>query len=324
LLLVSWKAGLWAPAGRAQVSALFSEANPVFVLLSVLIQFVLNYASAFKWWMLLRSRGIHVSSLRLWAYYCIGLFYNLLLPTSMGGDVVRVHELRRHTGRGAEAVASVFVERFTGMITLVLFALMAVLINLHQFNQPLITSSLLFLSALILGIGWFVLDPRPLRLADALLRRLLPRLAFLTANLHKIQLSVQHYRHDRAALAAAFVNSLIFHLLAVVNVWLATRVFADTMTMPAALVATPVIMLLMNLPVSIGGIGLLEFAYTFTFELLGLGPALGLSVALLMRSKTLMDAALGGLCHPLLLRGRDISREIAADTPDGVQVEKSP
>ncbi len=324
LLLVSWKAGLWTPAGREQLAALFVGASPAFLLLSILIQFILNYASSFKWWMLLRSRGIRISSARLCAYYFIGLFYNLLLPTSMGGDVVRVHELRRHTGQGTEAVASVFVERFTGMITLVVFALVAVLINLRQFNLPLITYSLLFLSILILVIGWLVLDARPLRLADAMIRHFLPLLLPLLGKLHKIQLSVQHYRHDRGALAVAFGNSLLFHLLAVLNVWLAARVFADDMTMAAALVATPVIMLLMNLPVSIGGIGLLEFAYTFTFELLGLGSALGLSVALLMRSKTLMDAVLGAICHPLLLRGRDLSREIADDVVHGTSTEKTP
>jgi uncharacterized protein (TIRG00374 family) len=311
LLFVFSQAGLFSPEGRRQLAALLVGASAWYLALSVIIEFVITYSCTLKWWLLLRSRGTFVSLLRLYAYYLIGLLYNLLLPTSMGGDVVRIYELRRHTGKGAEAVASVFVDRFTGMVTLALFSLAAVLINLRKFNLPLITYSLLFLAAGILVAGWLVLDSRPLHVLDRLLRRFVPSLAPHTAALHKIQLSVHHYRRDRGALAMAFGNSLVFYLLAVVNVWLAARVFSDEMTLSAAFVATPIIMLLMNLPVSVGGIGLMEFSYTFTFELLGLGSALGLAVALLMRVKSLMNAALGAACHPLLLKGRNLPREIA-------------
>ena len=67
------------------------------------------------------------------------------------------------------------------------------------------------------------------------------------------------------------------------------------------LVATPIIMLIMNIPLSVGNIGLMEFAYAEVFTLMGYSPALGLSVAILMRIKSLVDGAMGGLLHPVFV-----------------------
>ena len=60
-------------------------------------------------------------------------------------------------------------------------------------------------------------------------------------------------------------------------------------------IAVPFIMLIMNLPVSIGGLGLMEASYTVAFGLLGYSAELGLITALLMRGKALLDALIGGM-----------------------------
>ena len=67
----------------------------------------------------------------------------------------------------------------------------------------------------------------------------------------------------------------------------------------AIILATPVIMLLMNIPLSIGNHGIMEFSFTMTFELLGLGAILGLSTALLLRLKSFLDGAIGASLHPI-------------------------
>ncbi|MFC1665950.1 lysylphosphatidylglycerol synthase domain-containing protein, partial [Pseudomonadota bacterium] len=61
------------------------------------------------------------------------------------------------------------------------------------------------------------------------------------------------------------------------------------------IIAVPAIMLIMNLPVSIGGLGLMEASYTVAFELLGYSAELGLVTALLMRGKAIIDALVGGV-----------------------------
>ena len=63
-------------------------------------------------------------------------------------------------------------------------------------------------------------------------------------------------------------------------------------------------MFIMNLPISIGGIGLMEFAFIFIFEISGYSSALALSTALLMRLKSFVDAGMGGILYPLFSRSQ--------------------
>ena len=85
------------------------------------------------------------------------------------------------------------------------------------------------------------------------------------------------------------------------NVYVTALVFNVDVALLDVLIATPIIMLIMNIPLSVGNIGLMEFAYINVLQLMGYSPVLGLSVAILMRLKSLFDGALGGMLHPLFV-----------------------
>ncbi len=310
VLFVLDRAGIFEVEKRSEIAQMLAATDVRFLLASLLIPFALNFSSALKWHMLLKAKQSSPGLWRLFAYYMGGLFFSMVLPTSMGGDVVRIHELGRAIGNRTEAVASVFVERFTGLITLIVIALLAVLVNLRLFNDPLITLSLAAFSVLIFVVGWLVLDAR----AIALARRLLParwsKLASFFTKLEGIQAAVHDYRRSPHAMFWAATNSLIFYALAILNVWFTGRAFDASFSLSSALVVTPVIMLIMNLPISVGTLGLLEFAFMSTFVRLGYPEALGFSAAFLMRFKTLMDAGLGAFLHSVVSRGRSIQDEI--------------
>ncbi|MDO8473709.1 MAG: lysylphosphatidylglycerol synthase transmembrane domain-containing protein, partial [Dehalococcoidia bacterium] len=59
--------------------------------------------SAYKWRRLLCVQGVNVPLPKLFVFYMVGLFFNNFLPTSIGGDVVRIADVAKHTGKGAEA-----------------------------------------------------------------------------------------------------------------------------------------------------------------------------------------------------------------------------
>jgi uncharacterized protein (TIRG00374 family) len=311
IYLVLRVGGVFDVERRSEIFRMLSGTHLGFLAASLLIPFALNFSSALKWHMLLRVKQSSPGLWPLCAYYMVGQFYNLILPTSMGGDVVRIHELGRRIGNKTEAVASVFVERFTGLVMLIVIAALAVLVNLRLFNEPVVTISLAVFGALILGIGWLVLDPRGLKIARTFTPAKLGGLERLFSKLGQIQVAVNDYRRSPHAMFWAGGNSLLFYLLAILNVWVSARAFDSSFSLLSAVVVTPVIMLIMNLPVSIGNLGLLEFAFVFTLGLLGYPPELGLSAAVLMRFKTLLDAGYGAMLHPLILRGRSIKQEIA-------------
>ena len=301
LSLVFYQAGLLTSEGRERIISSFTNANLVFLLLSVLLSFVINMSSSLKWYMLTQALQLKAGYWRLFSYYVIGQFYNLFLPTSVGGDVVRSYELGKFSGRQADALASVFVERYTGVLTLLLVSGLAILSQLSLFNVGFVIASLVFFTLGLGFIAWLLLD---MRLYTAVKSTLVARLSFtqgIFTKLDKLLASIHQYRTMPGVIITAFINSIVFYFIAVVNVYVTALVFQANVSFVDILVATPIIMLIMNIPLSVGNIGLMEFAYINVLQLLGYPPSLGLSIAILMRLKSLLDGALGGVLHPIFV-----------------------
>ena len=316
IAFVLHRADLFTRAGWQNLFGTFTQISLPYLAISIAVGFLLMFVSAFKWYMLLRSRSIHVSVWRLYAYYIVGMFFNLLLPTTVGGDVVRMTELGRHTGNYADAVASVFVERFTGLATLSALALIAVVVNVQMFNIPWVTVGLGVMIVGISGVIWFVIDERLLHFAQRILGSRLPLLGTFFAKLEKFQQAVVAYKSDPVALVTTIFISLLFYLLAVVNVWVSALAFGSDLSFIDMLVAVPVILTIMNLPISVGGIGLMEFAYTVTLELFGASSALAISTALLIRAKSFLYAGIGGFIYLALNDGYLKRQEVAGEGID--------
>ena len=60
----------------------------------------------------------------------------------------------------------------------------------------------------------------------------------------------------------------------------------------------------MNLPISFGNLGLMEFAYIAIFQMMGYSAELALSVAILMRLKSLLDGVIGGVLYPIFVTNK--------------------
>lgn len=302
-------AGLFRAEGWQELFTTLKNTHLGWLLASFGVALLLSFSSAVKWYMLLQARGIAVGLWRIYAYYMVGRFFNLVLPSSVGGDFIRVHELGKYTGRQADAAASVFVERFSGLITLVTLAMMAVGINLKLFNLPWLTAALGSGGVIVAFICWLIIDERPFKLIQKLLGNRVRLLDGVLTKIGKLRQAVLSYQDIPSALWIAFINSLIFNLLAVINIWVSTVAFGVKFAFVKALVATPVILFIMNLPFSIGGLGLMEFAYSFTLGLFGVPATVAFSVALLMRIKTFIDAAIGSTVYPLVSSDRSIPEQ---------------
>ncbi|MFT5571908.1 MAG: hypothetical protein ACI9FR_000829 [Cryomorphaceae bacterium] len=301
LAFVFYQVGLFSEEGRDQFYQTLKGANIFYLLLCIGVGVLINMCSALKWWMLIRSQKMHAGYWRVFSYYLIGQFYNLFLPTSVGGDVVRAYELGKHSGRQADAVASVFVERYTGVLTLLALAGAAVLLQLSKFNVDFIIVSLVLFTIGLGFIAWMLFDSRVYAFTKSAVIRLLPMSKGVFIKLDKLIASLGRFAQDPSALTWAFVNSMVFYFIAVLNVWLTAMVFQVDVSFWHMLAATPIIMLIMNIPLSLGNIGLMEFAYSSVLVLMGYEPALGLSVAILMRLKSLFDGAMGGLLAPIFV-----------------------
>ena len=298
IYLVFVKTNLFSIDGRQELIKTATSINPLYLVLSLLVGATLNVVSTWKWWWLLKHRRIHLSFWRVLALYYVGKFYNLFMPTSVGGDVARIYSLGLYTGQGAESAASVIVDRLSGFVTLIILASLSLVLGFGLFNNKIVVAGFVFSIVAVVIFTWMLLSQRFRGVLGFGLGRV-PIAEPVLRKFDQVKDKITGYKSHRVLLLV-FLFSLDFYMLAVVNVYVTVLAFTSQISFENVSVAVPIIMVLMNLPISIGGIGLMEYSYTLIFDILDLSAALGLSTALLMRAKTLVDAFIGGGIHLLM------------------------
>ena len=109
----------------SQVRDSFASLRLELWLLAALVYAGTQAVSAARWQLLARPLGFQEPFGRYLGYYYVGMFFNLVLPTSIGGDVVRAWYLDGKSGRRPKAFLSVIADRVSGVLVLLLLALVA-------------------------------------------------------------------------------------------------------------------------------------------------------------------------------------------------------
>ena len=128
-VLVATLAMLWVISrlDGSELKAVFQDTGVSPFLLTLLVFALSQVLSALRWWILLRAQGIRIPLLLGVRLHYVGLFYNNLMISSVGGDFLRAWYVTKHTDKGVEAALSVFADRILGLLGLVIMAVFAYL-----------------------------------------------------------------------------------------------------------------------------------------------------------------------------------------------------
>ena len=255
--------------------------------------FLLNTTiSSWKWKMLLASDGVQVPMVRLLSSYLIATFFNLFMPSSIGGDAYRVVDTGRHGG-SAKSFASVFADRLTGFLALAIWGLL--FSGLGWSRLP--DKRILWLPALVFGLMAamvFALVQR--RMLVAVLRAFrIDRLAKLDAFIHRVLDSMAAYHGDRKLMAKVFGISLFFQMMAITIIFCISKAMGWQVPFIYFCIFVPLITLGEALPISIFGIGVRDSLYVFFFAQGGATREQALSMALVYVLVTLVYSLVGGV-----------------------------
>lgn len=281
--------------GAQELTTELTQADPAWLLISFIVGQIIVCFGPVKHRILLRSQGHSLPLFYLIRLYWVGTFFNNFLPTNVGGDVVRAYEVSRRIDNLAVGTASVFVERLTGLMMLVLFASVGFVFKAQQIDNPLLTIILGLAIFGLLGITWLVLDARLMHLVE----RLLPFefLRKLLGRFRKFQNAMLDYRQQRGALFQALVWSFIFYWGAILYCYVSARAFYPDVPFFQVAIIMPITMVVAMMPFSFNGIGLQEWAFVVLFPLAGIPASVGLSTMFLIRAYTLFTAILGGIVY---------------------------
>jgi uncharacterized protein (TIRG00374 family) len=275
-----------------------ASARVEYVAAGILLYMAGQALSAYKWQVLLAPVGLAVRYSRMLAFYYTGMFFNLFLPTIVGGDAVKAVLLTQETGAPARSTMSVFMERNVGLLALLTIATAAAVIappvRLGGFPLTAICA--------LLVIGFVAVNVMlGYRSAYELVDRLIAGtfLRHLRARAASLYEAVARYRSAPVALTYATLLSFVFQFVVVGVVFLNARALNLEFPLSALAVFVPLISLGGMLPLTVNGLGVREALYILFFGQLGVPTELSVSLALLFLAVTFVSSLPGGLVYAL-------------------------
>ncbi|CAN5309163.1 lysylphosphatidylglycerol synthase transmembrane domain-containing protein [soil metagenome] len=286
----------------AAIQSRLSQISPGWVLLAVLATVFQIFLGALRWREISTQCGASLGTGQAFRYNMIGAFFNQTLPSTIGGDAMRLW-LVRQTGAGWRAATySVLVDRAIGLIALALIVVASL-----PWSYDLIGNAhgrlallLIDIAAISAGLGFLVFG----RLNWAWLKALWP-----LRHIHACSVIANDVIFNRASGPKIAVLSLLIHVMAVVIAWCAVRSIAAPAAFEQLFMLIPPIMLITMLPISIAGWGVREATMMVAFGYAGLARADGTVVSLLFGASSFIVGAIGVLVWIL-------SSEKAAPPPD--------
>lgn len=272
--LILWKIDA-AAAGRA-----LAAADWRWIVAAVALVLVDRALNAYRWLVLLRSvaAGAALRLAEILRVFFVSTFVGTFLPGSVGGDAVRSVALARQGVAMADSVASVFVDRVFGTLSILLVAAGAVWFAPSSAPGWLAPVTVLMAVAGVAGVVIGLYSEGAERLAAGLLGR------FTRGKLQKagtnLLRSLRRYAHSSGALWNVLASSIAVQMLRIAQAWMLGLSLGLDPGFTAYLVHIPVILVVMLLPISVSGIGTSQAAFIWLFGTSGIAEpdAFALSV----------------------------------------------
>ncbi len=265
-----------------------------YIILFVLLNFLSIVISTNKWRRLAQAQGFKKSAFFYFKTYFVGVFLNNFFPSFIGGDAYRIFSLNSSQKSIAKASQSVVFDRISGLVTVIfLSAFFGVLLvitressdvlNLLVFGSCLV-SILIFIFLYFFNSKFIqkILSLFPKKVLEYILS--LNKLVFSKVGMISIFYSVLF-----AFEALAFSNYILF------------LAFGEIINPLSFLSVIFLISIISSLPISIGNIGVKEWAYVTLFGIFGISASIAVSVVFLSR---VLQMFISTLAIPFYLSGK--------------------
>jgi hypothetical protein len=237
-------------------------------------------------------------------YYLIGIFFTSFVPGGgVSGDVARLIYVDREVRDKALVLSTLVYERLVGVFTLLLIGLAATLMTRAGGQTDPRSDDMIYASEAILAFAFIAIatlmsgyfSSRLARLIRATGRRI--RIARVAEAGARTLESISELRRDGALVLRTSILSVLIRI-----VWsLGCYVVAWAMGLPIGLLTLFAFISLVDLvrlmPISVGGLGVREWAVIVLFATLGITREQALTFSILAFAPIYLNAIVGGLLY---------------------------
>lgn len=268
----------------------WTDASPWWLIGAGSTMFAAFALSALRWQRVLDALHPTPPFPRMLNHFLAGQFVSNVLPSAFGGDVLRVSRLGRDIGDNARAFASVTIDRMTGWLVLPVITFAGFLL---QAEMRSLGSRTTFALAVASGVLVFLV----ITLLTASNRRFGvdgERHSGWRRYLVSVHFGVDALRRHPADAVEVVLVGIAFQTMQCVAVWMAAHAIGlHEVTLGVALAVFPVVAIVQNVPIGLGGTGVREGLFVFFFGALGAPKALSITLGLVVYLLTIVTSALG-------------------------------
>lgn len=243
--------------------------------------------------------------------FWVASFFNTFLPTTVGGDVIRGWDLIKTTGEWRGSLASVLVDRLLGLIGFLTFALIAWVSLPTAREDPMIRTGFAGF-CLLVALTFCVLGSR--RILQGLLRPFAKiGLGQLQSHAKQFQETLRDYVGRPARILKGLAVTAVIQLLAIFIYAAAARALHLFIPLTYLILVVPMILTISQVPVSLNGWGIREWATVLFLGRIGVSGHEALSLSLICGLVPLLSGMMGAVLF-LVRQKRKKKPEISAPT----------
>jgi len=239
-----------------------------------------------RWNILLKRLNYRSKFTELLQFLWVGIFFNQMLPSSIGGDAVRIYYLNKRSNSISIATQGVLLDRFFGVTGLSLLAFLVLFFIPNSLNDSIMQSGIIISSG-VLGLVCIILllDYLPFSLSKWRIIKGIKSMSF----------------NGRNAIFSGYsgltliILSISIHLITVLVFIAISKGMALEISWLDMLSIIPLIMLLAQIPISIAGWGLREGMMILGLGYINIHPEQALALSILYGISLLLVSIPGGL-----------------------------
>lgn len=253
---------IFSRTDMGQVLSVLKGIGGVYFFSAVLLYVLAQLTSSFRWKLLLPEK---FTIRKLFSIYLMGAFFGSFLPGIIGGDAVRAYYLNKKAKKMSLTLASIFMDRYLGYVSLMLIGISAAPFALGYFGDsqfkwlmPFIFGAFIVGSILFFGLQ---LGKR--------FRGVSEFYEYFT------DLKTQKGTIAKAVLISLIIQFLNFSIVIVLAVGMGAKI-----PLLLLFVFLPIIITITTIPISISGLGVREGAFVILLGLIGVKPEIAASLSL--------------------------------------------
>ncbi|MEJ5259048.1 MAG: lysylphosphatidylglycerol synthase transmembrane domain-containing protein [Anaerohalosphaeraceae bacterium] len=274
---------------------------------AVAVKFITESAMAFRWWILLRALGVFIPLKTALRLHFHGLFFSSFLPSSTGGDFIRAWYVTRHTEKRGLSALSVFVDRFAGLFSTALIAVVTFVFWFDRSVWPLADAGTagqtisrfilisIVLSVLVLSAGLFwIVRKTPNRVSetDGFLVKIIQKSLLYTREI------ISAFFRKWWLFPVLISLTILFQSLTFISFWLIGMDLGVAGQLRHYFLFFPLVWVIGVIPVSIAGLGILEGGVVLLFvKVAGASPETAAALAVCQRALFLIVSIPGIFVH---------------------------